>query len=160
MVNGLRLWFSHQITIILLLAHMTTIFIYSIPRLIQQTKSLFSKDIVHSLLNWIGLQTANGLDPFVEHMNFFSLMFQVKPESQVVLQQLWGQTGQIKLVHSVGVCREYIQKVQMVLISTQFACQETRSLQLQAMIMDFYVCIEIHACLVARPECTEDIQNM
>ena len=90
MVNGLRLWFSHQITIILLLAHMTTICIYSIPRLIQQTKSLFSKDIVHSLLNWIGLQTANGLDPFVEHMNFFSLMFQVKPESQVVLQQLWG----------------------------------------------------------------------
>ena len=159
MENGLRLWFSHLITIGQLLAHMTTIFIYLIRRLIQLTKRWSSKDTVHLLLNWIGLQTANGSDPSVEHMNCFSLMSQVKPESRVVLQQLWVQTGQIKLVHSVGVFREYIQKVQMVLISTQFACQETRSLQLQAMTMDFYVYIEIHAYLVARPECTEDIQN-
>ena len=28
------------------------------------------------------------------------------------------------------------------------------------MIMDFYVYIEIHACLEARLECTEDIQSM
>ena len=160
MENGLRQWFSPPITIGQLLAHMTTIFIYLIPKLIQQIKSLFLKDIVHLLLNQIGLQTANGLDPSVGHTNYFSLMSQVKPESQVVLQRLWVQTGQIKLVHSVGVFREYIQKVQMVLILTQFVCQETRNLQLQAMTMDFYVFIEIHAYLVARPECTEDIQNM
>ena len=160
MENGLRQWFSHLITTGQLLAHMTTIYIYLIQRLIQLIKKLFSKDTVHLLLNQIGQQTANGLDQSVEHMNFFSLMHQVKLESQEVLQQLLVQIGQTKLVHSVGQFREYIQKVPMVLISTQSACQETRSLQLQVMIMDFYVYTEIHACLVAKVECIEDIQNM
>ena len=160
MENGLRLWFSLLITIGQLQARMITIFIYLIQKLIQQIKNLFLKDIVHLLLNWIGPQTANGSDLFVEHMNSFSLMSQGKPESQVVLQQLQVQTGLIKLVLSDGVSKEYILKVQMVLISTRFVCQETRNLLLQVMIMDFYVYIEIHACLEARLECTEDIQSM
>ena len=86
--------------------------------------------------------------------------FPGKTESHVVLQQLLALTEQIKLVHLVCVLRKYIQKVQMVLILTQFACQETRSLQLQVMTMDFYVYIEIHSCLVVRGECTEEFQNM
>ena len=160
MENGLRLWFSLLTTIGQLQAPMITIFIYLIQKLIQQIKNLFLKGTVHLLLNWIGLQTANGSDLFVEHMNSFSLMSPAKPESQVVLQQLLVQTGLIKLVLSVGVFKEYILKVQMVLISIRFVCQETRSLLLQVMIMDFYVYIEIHACLEARLECTEDIQSM
>lgn len=160
MVNGLRQWFSHLITTGQLLVHTTTIYIYLIQRLIQLIKKLCLKDTVHLLLNQIGQQTANGLDLSVEHMNFFSLMHQVKLENQEALQQLLVLIGQTKLVPSVGQFKEYSQKVPMVLISIQFVCQKTRSLQLQEMIMDFYVYIEILACLVAKVECIEDIQNM
>ena len=163
--NGLRQWFTHQITSILQSVLMTIWFIFLIPRLIMRRKLLEKVEnaqvIVHSLLLWIGLKTPNISDQYVEHTNFCSLMLveRMSRGIHLELQTLLKQFGQIKHANLDGMSKESSHQDAMDLTSTQLPWPKIKNWLPQVMIMVLFAYTETLSSKVTNQENTEATQN-